>query len=105
MRELSGFGGGYEECCRRMVVKGVEWLGKNKDAKLSVKSFKNVVGITETASKDAKALEKAFTKGEDDITGAMIQMTWEHLFFIKRKGWDEFTKQLKDAKVREELEK
>lgn len=37
--EISGFGGGYEDACRRMTIAAVEWLRKHPD---DVKSWRAV---------------------------------------------------------------
>ena len=31
MREISGFGGGYEQTCRNMLIAAVEWLDAHPD--------------------------------------------------------------------------
>jgi hypothetical protein len=94
MRELSGFGGGYEDCCRRMVIRGVEWLDKHKNANLSLKGFKNVFGLVKPGNEDSNELEEAFTKDEDDLTGAMVHQVWMHLMFIQKNGWNKYVEEM-----------
>lgn len=98
MHQISGFGGGYEDVCRQMVIKGVEWLEKHPKANLSVKTYKNVYGLTDAQSQDAKDLEKAFLEGNDDVTGAMVQAVWGHLYFIKKNGWNKYIKEMEKPK-------
>lgn len=96
MGELSGFGGGYEAACRRMVIKGVEWLDEHKHADLSVSALKNTFGFVSPDSSDAKDLEKAFTKDEDDLTGAMVHQAWLHLLFIQKNGWKKYVEKMEE---------
>jgi hypothetical protein len=89
MQEISGFGGGYEEQCRKMVLAGLDWFDAHPDADPKYKGFKDVVGILLDDNDDAKALSKAVTDAcEDGATGAMHQVTINHVLIIRHKGWD-----------------
>lgn len=65
MDEISGFGGGYEETCRKMVVAGVEWADAKGDADPQYKEFENIYGITTGENADAKAMQDAMLKAAD----------------------------------------
>lgn len=101
MGEISGFGGGYEECCQDMLEAGVRWLDENpQNRDLKGHGYKNVTGIFETDSDDAKALEKvilAAAKGE--ATGAMHQVVMQRLFFIANKGWDAYCEEIRKSET------
>ena len=91
MAEISGFGGGYEDTCRRMVVAGLEWLGAHPDADPQFHGYKNVYGLCMEDNEDAKALTKAMTAPpNNDCTGAMHQATVSHALWIHRHSWQEY---------------
>lgn len=97
MGEISGFGGGYEKCCQDMLEAGVLWLNDHPNADLKGHAFKDVTGIFESTSDDAKALENAVmdaVKGEG-ATGAMHQVVMERLFWIAGHGWDKYCEELR----------
>lgn len=91
MREISGFGGGYEQCCRDMVLAGVKWFDEHPTAKPSFKGFKNVYGLIMDDNEDAKALSKAVVDAANgDCTGAMHQASISHVMRIKQVGWEQY---------------
>ena len=57
MGEISGMGGDYEEACRKMVYAGLAWLETRPDADLKATTYRNVYGILNADSPDAKELE------------------------------------------------
>ena len=87
---ISGFGGGYEDACQRMLQNGYDWLEKNESKKKRLRghSYKYVFGLFEADSKEAKELERAVMKGQDGATGAMHQAVMSHLFYIAAHGAD-----------------
>ena len=100
MGEISGFGGGYEKTCRKMVLAGVEWLEKNPTANPQFHGFNGIYGVIIGDNQDAKNLTAAVLKGGgDDITGAMHQAAISHIFAVKRHGWPEYCRQMKARKV------
>jgi hypothetical protein len=104
MGEISGFGGGYEQCCRDMLAAGVAWLDANKDAVPEFHGFKNVYGVVMEDNEAAKALTKAVidaAKGE--ATGAMHHAAISHLMVIRSKGWEYYVDELR-KREREEAE-
>ena len=96
MNEISGFGGGYEEACRKMLKAGLEWWDEHPDADPHFRGMKNVYGILMEDNEDAKALSEAMmapVKGEG-ATGAMHQGVVGHIFFIRREGWDRYVEEM-----------
>lgn len=96
MGEISGFGGGYEACCQDMLEAGVKWLAAHPNADLQGRTLKNVYGIFDATSDDAKALEKAATdaaKGE--ATGAMHHAVMDRLFWIAGHSWGAYCAELR----------
>lgn len=103
MGEISGFGGGYEDCCRAMLAAGLKWLAEHPGADPRFSGFKNVYGLCMEDNEDAKALSKAVCQpGEEGggATGAMHQAVVSHLMYIKAKGWEAYVEQLR-ARERE----
>jgi hypothetical protein len=96
MGEISGFGGGYEECCQDMLEAGVRWLQEHPQPKLEGQTLKNVYGIFDATSDDAKALEAAVLEGaKGEATGAMHHAVMSRLFWIAKHGWDEYCAELR----------
>ena len=102
MGEISGFGGGYEEACRRMVWAGLAWLEGRPNADLRATVYKNVTGILNPESEDAKELEDAIVAEEPDCTGAMHQFTMQICMYVARHGWQKFV-DLRRESVRKRL--
>lgn len=70
MGEISGFGGGYEECCRAMLKAALEWLDAHPTADPKFHGFKGVYGIAMEDNDDAKALSKAAVAAAESLGGA-----------------------------------
>ena len=95
MGEISGFGGGYEQTCRNMVIAGVEWLDAVPDAAPIFKVFKEVYGLIAEDNEDAKELTKAVVAAADgDCTGAMHQAAISHCLFIRKNGWEKYVEEM-----------
>jgi hypothetical protein len=91
MGEISGFGGGYEDTCRNMVVAGLVWMDDHPKADPQFKGYKDVYGILDEDNDEAKELTKAVVCAAlDDCTGAMHQSTISHILFINKNGWDKY---------------
>jgi hypothetical protein len=96
MGEISGLGGGYEDCCRRMVKAGCEWFDAHPNADPKFKRFKNVYGICIEDNDDAKSLTEAvIAAANGDATGAMHQATIGHVFAVRRLGWDGYCAEMR----------
>jgi hypothetical protein len=97
MGEISGFGGGYESACQDMLNAGVQWLDKHPDKRdLKGHGYKNIVGIFEPDSDDAKALSKVVANAAEGCSGAMHETVMQRLFFIAKNGWDEYCRELRE---------
>lgn len=97
MGEISGFDGGYEDCCQDMLEAGVKWLNEHPNPDLQGHTFKGVYGVMVPESDDARALEGAVldaAKGE--ATGAMHHAVMSRLFYIGKNGWEAYCAQLRE---------
>lgn len=96
MGEISGFGGGYEEACQKMLFAGLAWLDEHPTAEPKFRSAPGVYGLLDTENDDAREMSKAIVSAvEEDCTGAMHQAAVSHCLFVRRKGWDEYVAQMK----------
>lgn len=94
-REISGFGGGYEETCRKMVVAGMEFFDENPTAKVTFKQYKNITGMTTDENDDCKKLQAVMLKASgDDCTGAMMQACLNHVMYAHVNGWEKYTEEM-----------
>ena len=95
MGEISGFGGGYEQCCRNMLKSGMEWFDLNPRADPSFRGYENVYGITAENNEDAKLLSLAIADGAGgDCTGAMHQAVVSACLYIKKNGWEKYVEEM-----------
>ena len=98
MIEISGFGGGYEATCRKMVVAGLKWLDEHPNANPKFHSYKHLYGIIDEDNEGAKELSKAVVGASDgDCTGAMHQATITHVMWIRKNGWGAYIKEMTRA--------
>lgn len=96
MRQISGFGGGYEATCQNMVIAGLEWFDKNQNADPKFKGWKDIVGVIDEDNEDAKALSKiVIDAAGGDCTGAMHQFTISHILWIHNHSWEEYVAEMK----------
>ncbi len=86
MREISGFGGDYEDACRRMLDAGLAWSDASPNAKPEW-TRKGAHGPI-VGNADAKALEEAIAAPVPDCTGAMFGAVRNHVLWIRKNGWD-----------------
>lgn len=102
MRDISGFGGGYERACRQMISQGCAWWSSHPDADPKFHGFKEVMGICLEDNDDAKALSAAINAGIDGASGAMHQAAVSHVFQWRRLGsWLAYQTMMRDL-AREE---
>lgn len=95
MGEISGFGGGYEECCQDMLEAGVLWLQEHPQPDLQGRTLTNVYGILLADSDDAKAMERIVIEAaKGEATGAMHHAVMSRLFVIAQKGWPWYIEEL-----------
>ena len=87
MSEISGFHGGYEEACRKMVVAGIEWFDEHPKADPQFHGFEGIYGIIQEDNDDARALSKTVVDASGgDCTGAMHQASIGHVFLMSSSG-------------------
>jgi hypothetical protein len=102
MREISGFGDGYEDMCRQMVVAGLQWLDAHPNADPQFHSYQNVMGILIEDNDDAKALTEAVVAPSDGgCSGAMHQAAMSHIFYIRKHGWEKYRAEMQRLKLEE----
>lgn len=95
MGEISGFGGGYEGTCRKMLRVGLEWFDQNPDAKPEYIGYKNIYGIISEDNDDAKALTKVIVDASGgDCTGAMHQAVIGSILWIHKNGWEKYVEEM-----------
>lgn len=98
MGEISGFGGGYEECCQDMLEAGVKWLDEHPDADIVVLENPNITGFIWEGTPDTEELTKAvIAAAKGEATGAMHHTVMARLAFIKKRGWDTYCDELRKA--------
>lgn len=99
MDEISGFGGGYEDSCRAMVIAGLEWFDEHPDADPQFHGFKGFYGIIQEDNEDAEELTKVVVAAcKDGATGAMHQATIGHILHIKEVGWERYCEEMMEHK-------
>ena len=91
MGEISGFGGGYEQTCRNMLIAAVERLDAHPEADPQFHGFKGIYGVIQEDNEDAKALSKIVVGASGgDCTGAMHQAVISSALYIKKNGWEKY---------------
>lgn len=91
MGEISGFGGGYEEMCRKMLFAGLAWLDANPNANPEFRGYTGIYGIITETNEDAESLSEAILEpSERGATGAMHQAVVGACLYVKREGWDAY---------------
>lgn len=99
MAEISGFGGGYEEGCRKMVVAGLKWFDEHPDADPKFHGYEGIYGVISEDNEDAKQLTEVMVAapGEHGCTGAMHQATVGHVLHIRAVGWDKYVEEMREG--------
>jgi len=107
MREISGFGGSYEDGCRTMVLAALDWMEAHPTEDPKFHGFKDVTGICIEDNAAAKAMSDAMTAAADakypngGVTGAMHQASVSHAMAAKRLGWDAYVAKMRELKAAE----
>lgn len=88
--DITGFGGGYEATCQRMLLAGIGYLVTQPDFDWAgYQSYQNVYGLVSSKNTDAKDLDKVLSAAAlNDMTGAMHQAVISHLRYIHQHGYD-----------------
>jgi hypothetical protein len=94
MRQISGFGGGYEIACRQMVLAGLRWLDEHPNTDPQFRGYKNIVGVVSEENADAESLSTAVLSACDGCSGAMHDAAINHVLWIKAHGWDEYVAEM-----------
>ena len=98
--EISGFGGSYEDACRKMVIAGMEYLDNNPDAKITFKTYKNIYGVTFDESEDCEKMQKIMIDATGgDCTGAMMQACLQHIKYAQINGWDKYISEMEKPRA------
>lgn len=100
--ELSGFGGGYEDMCQRMLWRGVGYLSEVRppvEMWDSATEFRDIYGVMVTDGAALKAIEAAIIKPGEDCTGAMHQCVMGHLRFIHKNGIERWREELAPVRL------
>lgn len=95
---ISGFGGGYEDMCQRMLWRGVAYLAEAKppvEMWQRASAYSGVYGVLRTEGDELKALERAVMKPGDDVTGAMHHAVMNHLHYIHEHGIEAWREELR----------
>ena len=97
--EISGFGGGYEDACRRMTIVGVNWLRNHPE---EVKLWNAAEAKWKKDNPDKKYMpnsaypdsrrefEQEIVSACEDCTGAMFGAAVGHAKAIVSMGWDKY---------------
>lgn len=98
MRDISGFGGGYERACRQMISQGCAWWAAHPDADPKFHRFKDVMGLCFEDNDDARSLTEAINENiEGGPSGAMHQAAVSHVFTWRREGsWTAYQALMRD---------
>lgn len=100
-REVSGFGGGYEDACRKMVQTGMEWLDKHKEANPTFDQFKNVYGLTTNENDDMKDMQSAMNEAiSNGASGAMMQVSTNHVLYANKNGWEKYISEMEKVTIK-----
>lgn len=94
MREISGFGGDYEDACRKMVVAGVEWLRDHPGETPETKEIPGVFGLTKPGNLAGQELEAAIEAAVPDYSGAMLHAALNHVHWIQKNGWPAYVESM-----------
>jgi hypothetical protein len=93
--EISGFGGGYEKSCRKMVVAGMEWIDEHPGCTLDYKEYKNIYGITADETPDLLDMQKHMNAAiGNGASGAMMQACTGHIMYAHKNGWDKYMEEM-----------
>ena len=88
MKQISGFGGGYEQTCRDMLKAGLKWLDGHPKAEPEFSDY----GATK--NEDAKDLRGSILDGLEDCTLAMYEHVLMHVLFIRKNGWQKYVNEM-----------
>lgn len=84
MEEISGLGGAYEDCCRRMFQAAMEWLDAHPDADPQFASPKD--------NADACLMGRAALDAAGDYrpSGSQMQAALSSAMWVRTNGWEKY---------------
>lgn len=86
MDEISGFGGGYEQGCRDLLLAGGEWADRNVAIAKAITSQFEV----------PKDMEAAMLAACPDCSGAMFGTCLSHIVWVMNHTWGEYVGQMRE---------
>ena len=102
-REISGFGGDYEQACRDMVRAGMRWWDEHPKAEISFEQSNNIYGLTANESNDCKTLSEVMDASIGcGCSSAMMQACLNHLMYAHEHGWDQYMEKMVEERPKEE---
>jgi hypothetical protein len=100
MDEGFGFGDGYEETCRQMLLAGLEWLDAHPEADPKIRLSPGIYGILKEDNEAARALSAAIEAASGgDCSGAMHQAVMSHCLFVKLHGWKAYIAKMSERDI------
>lgn len=87
MGEISGFGGGYEECCRNGLEFVLRWFDERPDCN----------PLWHEQNEDSKAIDDALISASakwGGLTGAQHAAIIQAAVFIRANGWEKYREEL-----------
>lgn len=94
MGEISGFGGAYEESCRKMVKAGLEWFDEHPKADPMFRGYKGICGIIDADNDDAESLLKAVSGSVRDCSTGAVHKAIGHIMHIHKVGWEIYVQEM-----------
>lgn len=86
--DISGFGGGYEAGCQKMLLNGLKYLKEHPIFDFEVyKTNPQVFGLCIGEGESSEALDKAINDGVEP-SGAMHHAVISHLAYIHKHGYE-----------------
>jgi hypothetical protein len=93
-REISGFGGVYEECCKKMVIAGMQWIDDHPDANPQYGNTHRLHKST-YPNKDMADMQDAMNAAVDyQCTAAQMHSTTIHVQYARTHGWKQYIKHM-----------
>jgi hypothetical protein len=84
-----------EKEARYMLKKGLEWFDRNPNATPQFKSYKEIKGLIVDDNMQAAELLQDMTGDINTIRAANLNVIINHLFYIRKFGWEAYVKEMK----------
>jgi hypothetical protein len=93
MDEISGYGGAYEQTCRNMFAKGLEWLEGHPDADPIFTADEEKKGKIRAENVAAEEFLEWIDRASGKRASAtMFEAVIKHCFTAKEVGWENYQK-------------